>query len=76
MSRKNFSEFTRFSPKVSNEEKFRVDFFFQILYLSSVGNLKSTQLKKLLRIFNSSLTQCLNIFGTWEGICLNFKVWS
>jgi hypothetical protein len=38
----------------------------------SVGNLKSTQFKKLLKIFDSSLMQSLRICGAMEGVHFEF----
>jgi hypothetical protein len=38
-----------------------------------VRNWKSSQLRKLFKIYKSSLIQSLSIFGTLEGICFVFQ---
>jgi hypothetical protein len=76
MSRNNFSEFTRFFPKGLNPLKIKEiqsGFCSKYYNLNYVGNLKSTQLKKLFRIFNSGLMQSLSIFGKWKGICFELE---
>jgi hypothetical protein len=42
--------------------------------MNSVGNLKSTQLRTLLKKFKSTVMQSLRIFGAMEGVCLNLQV--
>jgi hypothetical protein len=42
----------------------------------SIGNLKSTQLRKLFQIFKSNLMKSLNNFGPWEGTRFEFTCFS
>jgi hypothetical protein len=47
--------------------------------MNSIDKLKSTQLRKLFKIFNSSSMQSLNIFGAMESFLFKFvslsRVW-
>jgi hypothetical protein len=42
--------------------------------MHSVGNLKSTQLIKLFKIFKSSAMKSLSIFGHWKGLHFEFQI--
>jgi hypothetical protein len=44
--------------------------------MNYIGNLKSTQLRKLFKIFNSSLMQSFSIFGARDYPFQNFKFWN
>jgi hypothetical protein len=78
-SKENFGEFLRFFPEGLNPFKIHIRFKFEstskLYSMDSVGNLKSAQLKKLFRIFNSSLMQSLSILEQGKVSVLNFKVW-
>jgi hypothetical protein len=77
MVKENFGEVLKFFPEDLNLFKIHRRFEFEsdpkLCSMNSVGNLKSTQLQKLFRIFNSSLMQSLSIFGRREGICFEFQ---
>jgi hypothetical protein len=42
--------------------------------MSSIGNMKLTQLRKLFRIFRSSLMESLSICGAMEGTRFEFTI--
>jgi hypothetical protein len=76
MSRKHFSEFTRFFPKGMNpfkiHKRFKLGSVLELI-TSILFGLKSTQWRKLFKIFRFSPMKSLNIFGAREASILNLE---
>jgi hypothetical protein len=76
-SKENFGEFLKFFIEGLNPLKFIQHSNLNLsksYNINFVGNLKSTQLKAILRIFQSSLMQSSRIFGAIEGIRFKFTI--